>query len=327
MRAALHYYEFCEAMCIPDTFNEQGITAFMQHYLFTGRAHTSLPGFISAWREYADDAGVMFPGAASAAMRRISKFIRGAQLRFPHTPRRSVPLILARLLAVAAHLGIRRGADLERVSTAVLSFYTRLVVAQQACLRPCEHDAVLTVGDVSVHRGHIRLRVGVLPAARKIKRRPPRTALLAFGAGRFGFLAAGTALRVLLRRLHRRCPPQASLFPRFAGGIPLPRHQPWRLDLRRLRAVVAVVLPSVDITRIDGRSLRSGGATDLFAVGATATWVQRQGGWRSDAVQIYNRPGAASRGAALEAGFLRAGFRFQRTAAPQRRRRQRRRRH
>ena len=43
------------------------------------------------------------------------------------------------------------------------------------------------------------------------------------------------------------------------------------------------------------RCLRDGGATGLFAVNASVLFVKSQGGWKSDAYQIYNRPTAKQR--------------------------------
>ena len=48
---------------------------------------------------------------------------------------------------------------------------------------------------------------------------------------------------------------------------------------------------------LSGRCLRAGGATDLFAVNAGVLFVKSQGGWKSDAYQIYNRPTDAQRAA------------------------------
>ena len=305
-------------MGLPPAFTPQAMCSFFEHYLQSGRARTSLPGYLSAWRDHATEVAMPYPAVGSAALKQIRKYLRGAAVRYPHVVRRSVPLTLALLIPIAAALGIRNLADLESVACPTLVFYARLAIAHQACLRPVEHDSVIVLADVSLRRTHARLRVGVLPSARKIKRRPPRVAVLAYGHGPHAHLAAGTVLRVLLRRVHGLSAPTAPLWPLYAFGIPQRRHAPWARDLRRLRAIIAAVLPSVDVTRVDGRSLRSGGATDLLSAGATKSWVQAQGGWRSDAVLIYDRPAPSLRGAVLAHGFLRAGLRFlpAGTAAP-----------
>ena len=199
-------------MGLPPAFTPQAMCSFFEHYLRSGRARTSLPGFLSAWRDHATEVAMPYPAVGSAALKQIRKYLRGAAVRYPHVVRRSVPLTLALLIPIAAALGIRNLTDLESVACPTLVFYARLAIAHQACLRPVEHDSVIVLADVSLRRTHARLRVGVLPSARKIKRRPPRVAVLAYGHGPHAHLAVGTVLRVLLRRVHglsvlppRRC--------------------------------------------------------------------------------------------------------------------------
>ena len=48
--------------------------------------------------------------------------------------------------------------------------------------------------------------------------------------------------------------------------------------------------------KITGRSLRSGGCTDLFAIGASREYVRHQGGWgKGYTFDIYDRPSPEQR--------------------------------
>lgn len=306
---------FCAACGFDEAFTAEGICTFFEHYLRQGGANTSLPGYMSAWREFADSEGIPFPSCKSRAGGEIAKFLRGCQVRHPHTVTRSVPLTLSLLSGVAAHLGVRSLSDIQRRGSAsreTLSFLARLLISHQACLRPMEHSACIVLRDITLGVGYASIRIGVVPSARKIKRRPPRVCVLPYGYGRFAHLAAGSVLRVLVARVHSHSTPSTPLFCRYSFGVPSRQHQPWHPagDLSRLRAIISIALPSIDVSLIDGRSLRSGGATDWFAAGASASWVMAQGGWTSDAVLIYDRPSEALRGSILERGFLRTGLQF-----------------
>ena len=311
--------KFCTACGFDEAFSADGICIFFEHYLREGGAHTSLPGFMSAWRDFAASEAIPFPAKESRAAATIAHFLRGCKVTHPHSVVRSVPLTLTRLSAIAAHLHIHSLRDLQHsVSCETLSFFARLVIAHQACLRPMEHGSCVVFRDVSIGAGYATIRIGIIPSARKIKRREARTCILPYASGRFAHLAAGTVLKVLLRRVHQRSLPATPLFCCYRFGIPAQRHRPWhpRGDLVRLRNIISIAFPRIDVSLVDGRSLRSGGATDWFGAGASTSWVMAQGGWTSDAVLIYDRPSAALRGSILERGFLRTGLHFSHDSRP-----------
>ena len=84
------------------------MSAFFQwHVGCCRRANTSLMGFVSAWRCYADEHCLFFPARDSRELMRLRQTIKGAQLRYPHEPRRDLPLTLDLLDIVADGLGIR----------------------------------------------------------------------------------------------------------------------------------------------------------------------------------------------------------------------------
>ena len=87
------------------------------------------------------------------------------------------------------------------------------------------------------------------------------------------------------------------LFMDHIHGIQSTHVAPWQEHQDRLRRLLRRVPASVDISldRIGRSSLRAGGATDWFQAGASREWIMLQGGWLSDAVDIYNRPTPASR--------------------------------
>ena len=57
--------------------------------------------------------------------------------------------------------------------------------------------------------------------------------------------------------------------------------------------------------RVTAHSMRAGGATDYLSWGMSGAFVQKQGGWLSDAYMIYYRPSTAE-GAQLAATMKRA---------------------
>ena len=107
----------------------------------------------------------------------------------------------------------------------------------------------------------------------------------------------------------RTCPPATSCASsdcastpspkRSAGGDPVlfrsgPRTraaEPWSAAFKRLKSLAA----EAGVNVATGRCLRAGGATDLFANGAPEWFVKQQGGWRSNAVERYNRPTTGQR--------------------------------
>lgn len=232
-----------------------------------------------------------FPAAGSREHRYIAKYIRGARVRYPHVVRRSTPLTLRLIRMVLADVGVTSARCYDTCSIAVLSFCARLLVAHAAMMRTCAHEAGCLLADVSqpAHGAgrFLLLRVGFTVRSRKIKLRPARSCILPIVKD---VLSCGFALSILIRRAHTSGAVGSHvLFPRSRlVRSPLP----W-LDMRSaVRAALAAHLAATGrpVASIDGRSLRAGGATDWFSARAPRWWIKTQGGWLSDAVDIYNRP-------------------------------------
>ena len=276
------------------------MSAFFQwHVGCCRRANTSLMGFVSAWRCYADEHCLFFPARDSRELMRLRQTIKGAQLRYPHEPRRDLPLTLDLLDIVADGLGIRCLNDYNHCKKSTLSFMCRLLVAHQACMRTTEHAGGCTRSDAAEHTADdgskfMVFRVGARTCDRKIKRRQARFAVLPCADHH---LSAGAVLRVFLRLCHHGTRPDGVLFVAYDNGRQTRRAAPWSRDLRLLRRLLAgaPALAASASLNIGRSSLRAGGATDWFACGATREWVALQGGWRSDAIDIYNRPTPSSR--------------------------------
>ena len=305
-RKAFDFFNYCADMGFASDFRYSQITAFFEWYL-TGDdnnrpgANTSLFGFMSAWRSYAEERMLFFPATDSRELRRIRQHVRGAQVRFPHVVSRDLPVTLAILAFVADSLGINSYDDYFTCTIDVIAFMCRLLVAHAACMRTCEHKDGCSVSDVSHPRPGVDgrplytiFRVGEEPRSRKIKRRPARQTVLPFGHHR---LSAAGVLSVFMRRFRSRADAHDPLFIGSTHGIPSRFAAPWREDLLRLRRIIASAPRDADIPRgnLGRSSLRAGGATDWLAAGASREWVMQQGGWMSDAIDIYNRPSPASR--------------------------------
>lgn len=296
------FFNFCASMRMPELFHYEQITAFFEYYLMDStHAHSSLANLMSAWRDFAEEHQMHFPGKKSRELRRINKYIRGAQLRYPHEPARCRPITIDLLSLIANSLHIYTVDNYFTCSLSVLVFMTRVLTAHTACMRVCEHADGCRVDDVSHpdpqphSSSYLLLHVGRRIDSRKIKRRPARTCVLPVRQHR---LSAGRALQILMARIHSGCSSRNDvLFPRFFGERRSPNPTPWPRILGQLRHILKAAPPPshVDPSTIEGRSLRAGGATDWFAAGATAGWVSAQGGWLSNVYMTYNRPTPASR--------------------------------
>lgn len=295
-RKARVFLRFCDSIGAARVFHPDTIIIFFEMWLIDGGKVTTLPNFLSAWRDVCDERHMFFPAKGSLEWRYIAKYLRGARLRYPHVARRSTPLTLALIRVVLADIGVTCIRDYESCSIAVLSFCARLLVAHSAMMRTCAHAAGCTFGDVSHPSGaderFLLFRVGFAVTARKIKLRPARSCILPVVAD---FLSCGYALRVLMRRAHGTASSCGSvLFPRSGSDR---RPLPW-IDMRSaIRTALRPHLATLGISAstVDGRSLRAGGATDWFSAGAPRWWVKSQGGWLSDAVDLYNRPTPGAR--------------------------------
>ena len=288
-------FQFCDKITLPREFRYLQISNFFEWYCGTeDLSHTSLQGFISAWRSYADEHHLFFPAYDSRELRRIQQSIRGAQLRYPREVRRDTPLTLTIIVEVAALLGVRRIADYNTCDPAILVFITRLLVAHQSCMRSIEHAAGCLVSDITFPdstSNYIVFRVGEEVAARKIKKRPARLTIL---PRENHCMSGGTVLAILLRRCFQGLSGSSILFVDHVHGIQSTFAAPWQRHLAHLRRLMSRI-SGLTRAHVGRSSLRAGGATDWFAAGASREWVMQQGGWLSDAVDIYNRPTPASR--------------------------------
>lgn len=301
-RKALMLFDFCDRMRLPRQFRYQQMAAFFQWYCGSlDLANTSLQGFLSAWRSFSDERGEFFPGSDSREFQRIRQFIRGAQVRYPHEVRRDTPLTLSILSYVAEALGITKLADYRNCPPSTLIFMARILTAHHAMMRSMEHADGCMFGDVTLVNApsglieYIIFRVGQAASARKIKRRPARLTIVPCEDHH---MSAGSVLHMAISitpTARRRA--TDILFMDHIHGIQSTHVAPWQEHQDRLRRLLRRVPASVDITldRIGRSSLRAGGATDWFQAGASREWIMLQGGWLSDAVDIYNRPTPASR--------------------------------
>ena len=86
------------------------------------------------------------------------------------------------------------------------------------------------------------------------------------------------------------------LLPVTRFGTALQRPMSQKHFLRRLRELAQLAgMAEDDVARLEQRSLRAGGCTDAFAGGMLRAAIMRQGGWSSEAVDIYNRPTTSQR--------------------------------
>ena len=323
-RITLTFFTFCTRMGLARQFRFMQINAYFEFYVSSehcNKANTSLMGFIPAWRWYADEHNMFFPSKDSREFARIRRSIKGCQLRYPHAKRSDTPVTLSVIDYVASRLGISSFDDYFTCSKSTLCFMARLLVGHAACMRTMEHAGGCLTSDVLFPRGYaggkwfnsplgqiarrtavlpsyVIFRVGEDPCSRKIKRRPARLAVLPCS---YNYLSAGAVLLVLLRRGGYTGGPQV-LFSDFVFNLRADQAAPWSRHRTQLLQLLRAAPSSLDIgdIRLGRSSLRAGGATDWFACGATREWVQAQGGWLSDAVDIYNRPTAASRFAQIQ---------------------------
>lgn len=320
------FFDFCLDNDFECSFNYHSICAFCQHYVAgfddgtdtKVKAFSSLPKFLSAWADYADDNFITdFPFKKTAARRRVNRFIKGLSLRFPFEQQKDSPLVLDILARVAPYYDINSAADLWLVPTSLLCRWARIIIAHDACMRPVEHSKGCRVSDVIDNGDFVTLLVG----SRKGEQKYDGKGRIAVLCAVVSHLSAGYVIRVVMDRVHgfsvtddgapppqvadlpadvqQRCllphAPSVDVFPYLDVDVsPTAAHQPWgealaflRTSCKQLRVPNALV--------ITGRALRAGGATDWFAADAHSLWVKAQGGWASDAYLVYNRPSPRQR--------------------------------
>ena len=300
------FFAFCDDMGFQRAFTHDAIIAFAQHYVagFGGekiRSHGTVAKFMSAWADYASDNGLPFPFTGTAARRRIDRGLKGIANRFPHKPLQDHPVTLYFLAKLAPLYGFSDFVDLWTRPTTDLCRWARIIVAHDACMRPCEHSKGCRVGDINDRGIHVAIRVGSRRGEAKIKRTADTGGRIAvLPSGKPSHLAAAHVLRAVFKRVHVQHGSNAdrTLLPAGAIGHDVRSAQrqwrPWTGkggDLAFFRSCCARIGVPGALT-ITGRALRAGGATDWFAADATEKWVKAQGGWseRSTAHLIYNRP-------------------------------------
>lgn len=287
------FYSFCDAMGMSRSFKYEQITMFYQWYVagesgkYKLRAWTTLAQYDSAFWDCALDRGLRYPGRRTR--KRIKKFINGLKIRYPHTPIVEFPLQLRYLVRIAARIGIRSNGDLDGCHVRDLVFWARILTAHAACIRAVGHSLGMQVRDFNCSGGRAFLTVGRRRKERKLKHRSRVVPL----PNDDDYWCAGHVLRVLKRRVHGNARGTTCLFPAIHGNGAIGLHAD---DWSRMRLRLERLSRKIGITgRIGGRSLRAGGATDYFAVGATRQFVQHQGDWKSDAFLRYDRPEPRSR--------------------------------
>ena len=232
-------------------------------------------------------------GVSTALRRRVNRFYNGIKNKFPHDPVRDRPLSLRDLSKIATHIGIAGRHGLYRCSARDLIFWVRLIAAHGALLRPVEHSRGMQVKDLTFTEHGTFLLVGRRKCERKLKGKSREVPVPDFRS-RHAHLSAAVALRVLYDRIHKGCSKNLPLFPTvLTNDCTSDHYAPWHFHLDRLRHICC----EIGITgKITGRSLRSGGCTDLFAIGASREYVRHQGGWgKGYTFDIYDRPSPEQR--------------------------------
>jgi hypothetical protein len=239
---------------------------------------------VNTWRDHCDYHGIAFPEKGSATVRRLTKFIKALGVQFPHEPRQDLAITIGVLARVAAHHGIHSADCLWSIDTQLLCRWARCLYAHSLCLRGVEHRYGARCSDVKPEVGYYTCTVGVRDSESKYKGRPR---LLPISVGEHTQFDVGTVLGVFIRRVHGSSKPSSPLFPAFARGLACTKGE----SGKSFYAWLAVALSATKVSgRIGESSFRAGGATDMFAQGATDRHVQVRGGWRGDTYKRYNRP-------------------------------------
>ena len=270
----------------------------------------TLPAHWSAFRFCCDVHGMTFPLPESVCWRRMRRVMRALRLRDPTVERRCFPLVMLWLLRMMHVDGVHSVADVlsERFPLARLVFWARVMVAHRCMMRGCEHAGGMLGSDLRLRDtpnalqpefwgGYYELAVGSAPpdleprfaTNRKLKLRAARTCLIPV---RGSLTSAGLWLLVMVRRLYGGfIPDTAILFPDVRQSLPRARPMTTKAFIRKLRVLArAAGMDATDVSRIEIRSLRAAGCTDAFAGSMPRALIMRQGGWTSDAVDLYNRP-------------------------------------
>ena len=303
-------------MGLPFKFGYAQLSSYAWYYA-QSFSQRSLAGHWSAFRFCADMFGNPFPSKESVCWRRMRRVMKALKLADPSVERKCYPLTMEWLRRMMAVNGIGSPADLfcDTLPLAKLVFWARVMVAHCAMMRGCEHASGMRGGDLRLEStpagvceadfwdGLYTMSVGRLPEGlapnqagnRKLKLRPARDAILPIWNS---LNSAGLWMWALTDRLSHAPVPAATtvLFPKVVCGIPQPRPLSTRSFVKHLKASATLAgLPPADVKRIEVRSLRAGGCTDAHINAMPRSSIMRQGGWRSDTVDTYNRPSIGDR--------------------------------
>ena len=283
------FYKFCGIMLFTPDFTFHQMSHFLQWYVSgfddtKHHAYTTCPQFISAWRDHCDYHGIPFPDKGSTTVRRLTKFIKALGVQFPHIPRQDLAITVGILARVAAFHGIHSVDSLWSISPELLCRWARCLYAHSLCLRGVEHRHGARCSDVKPDAGYYTCTVGVRDNESKYKGRPRH---LPVSVGENTQFDVGTVLGVFIQRVHGASGPSSPLFPAFDKRLTCPHGE----SGKSFNAWLAVALSAIKVSgHVGESSFRAGGATDMFAQGASDRHVQVRGGWRGDTYKRYNRP-------------------------------------
>ena len=333
----IQFVDFCHAMGRDPQFDDYDLICCFFQYYVAGvdgerkiRATTAPAKFLSAWKSFALEHDLPYPALGSHLRLRVNRFVQGLKNRYPHVPAQDVPLCIDGLALIGADMGIHSVNDLFTCDAVVLSRWSRLLTAHDACLRATEHSHGCRVSDVTDCGGFLTILVGSRVYESK-RKDAPRLAVL---WDRVSHLSSGYVLRILFQRVHKRVIPKADAVGTHRRAAPGPRY--WRGDVpditekKSRSATPGIARDPILFPQCAGKSpltaesakllkeavvraslrcgiagintltcLRAGGATDFFAKGMPRWWICKQGGWSSSstAVDIYNRPTPTQRAA------------------------------
>jgi hypothetical protein len=233
----------------------------------------------------ADEVGISYPARGGATHKKLKLLVRGLTKLDKTVVDRATPLTRRWMRRMMHVKGVRTAADAAAAPLATQIFLARMVIGHDCMLRMCEHRDGMRVGDVvkPVQGVHDSYFLRVPEIKNKVRMEKHRKCYMPMGDS---ILLGGFWLDLLMNGVHAESEPHDMLFPQVGArgertGLPASEHG-FKKELRRLAAKAG--MPQEDVRRLRGHSLRSGGATDYLSSGLlTEAWVQKQGGWLSQA--------------------------------------------
>ena len=299
--SAARIFKAYEAQCVahgtpPRPFDCDKALGFLYVTMDRGLSNTGLDGTASSLLTYMN---CVSEGLSAADENRLREGVKVLSFEFPSEVRRSTPLTDADLSRVRVFFD----PFLRRSGIWALSWWALLTLGYAGLYRGGEllgdaltwsqlrsrrlaDGSIAVVLDCPFRKTNKNTRdknydVGVVP---------PRT-------GAFAYLDPFTALAALARASGaawgQGSTPVFSLRAKLTGKVTRPDagypDGAARSDLRWLLGQAGVPLPH----SYGLHSMRRGGATFLLAAGAPWSSVKKLGGWRSDALELYDARGAA----------------------------------